>query len=52
MLEWYRVGFDHHQLMQEVDELLQSVLKTPSAEYMTYQQAFIQVLSTDPLSLQ
>ncbi len=50
MLEWYRVGFDHHQLMHEVDELLQSVLKTPSAEYMTYQQAFIQVLSTDPLS--
>ena len=26
MLEWYRVGFDHHQLMDEVDELLRGVL--------------------------
>ena len=26
ILEWYRPGFDHHQLMDEVDELLRAVL--------------------------
>ncbi|MDO6461475.1 EF-P lysine aminoacylase EpmA [Granulosicoccaceae sp. 1_MG-2023] len=25
MLEWYRVGFDHHELMREVDDLLHQV---------------------------
>ena len=29
MLEWYRVGFDHHQLMKEMDALLQIILKLP-----------------------
>ncbi|MEX3074441.1 elongation factor P--(R)-beta-lysine ligase [Vibrio alginolyticus] len=49
MLEWYRVGFDHHQLMDEMDDLLQKVLKCGAAERMTYQQAFIQVLGVCPL---
>lgn len=33
MLEWYRVGFTYHQLMQEVDELLQTVLSTPPSAF-------------------
>ncbi len=49
MLEWYRVGFDHHQLMDDMDDLLQKVLKCGAAERMTYQQAFIQVLGVCPL---
>jgi lysyl-tRNA synthetase class 2 len=49
MLEWYRVGFDHHKLMDEMDELLQLVLQSESAERMTYQQAFLQVLKVCPL---
>ncbi|MCG3732279.1 elongation factor P--(R)-beta-lysine ligase [Vibrio cincinnatiensis] len=49
MLEWYRVGFDHHNLMDEVDALLQTVLSTSSAERITYQQAFQRVLSVCPL---
>lgn len=49
MLEWYRVGFDHHQLMDEMDELLQRVLKCGSAHRMTYQQAFLDVLGVCPL---
>ncbi|HHG3227650.1 TPA: elongation factor P--(R)-beta-lysine ligase [Vibrio parahaemolyticus] len=44
MLEWYRVGFDHHKLMDEMDDLLQLVLKCGAAQRMTYQQAFIDVL--------
>lgn len=49
MLEWYRVGFDHHKLMDEMDALLQHVLQCGSAERMTYEQAFIQVLGVCPL---
>ncbi len=49
MLEWYRVGFNHHDLMDEMDELLQLVLETESAERMTYQEAFIKVLGVCPL---
>ncbi|WP_117236230.1 elongation factor P--(R)-beta-lysine ligase [Vibrio maerlii] len=49
MLEWYRVGFDHHDLMDEMDDLLQVTLKCQPAERMTYQQAFLQVLNVCPL---
>ena len=49
MLEWYRVGFDHHKLMDEMDELLQLTLKCGAADRMTYQQAFISVLAVCPL---
>ncbi|OAJ93728.1 elongation factor P--(R)-beta-lysine ligase [Vibrio bivalvicida] len=49
MLEWYRVGFDHHKLMDEMEALLQVVLECAQAERMTYQQAFIDVLGVCPL---
>ncbi|USD65080.1 elongation factor P--(R)-beta-lysine ligase [Vibrio sp. SCSIO 43136] len=49
MLEWYRVGFDHHDLMDEMDQLLQQVLDCGNAERMTYQQAFVSVLAVCPL---
>lgn len=50
MLEWYRPGFDHFDLMQEISELLTVVLGTTKVQQLTYQQAFEQVLSVDPLS--
>jgi lysyl-tRNA synthetase class 2 len=50
MLEWYRPGFDHHALMQEVDALLQHLLHTPPAEQFTYQALFMRYLSVDPHS--
>lgn len=49
MLEWYRVDFDHHQLMDEMDELLQLVLGCGDAQRMSYQQAFLSVLGVCPL---
>ncbi|HEX4045147.1 MAG TPA: EF-P lysine aminoacylase EpmA [Gammaproteobacteria bacterium] len=48
MLEWYRPGFDHHALMQEMDLLLQVVLATPPAEKVTYAQLFMTGLDLDP----
>ncbi|EKO3496179.1 elongation factor P lysine(34) lysyltransferase [Vibrio fluvialis] len=49
MLEWYRIGFDHHDLMDEMDALLQMTLQIGSAERLTYQQAFLDVLGVCPL---
>ncbi len=49
MLEWYRPGFDHHALMDEMDAMLMAVLKCPLAERMTYQQAFLSTLNVCPL---
>ncbi|EPE37841.1 hypothetical protein CF66_2103 [Candidatus Photodesmus katoptron] len=49
MLEWYRVDFNHHQLMDEVDELLQLILNSRLAERISYQQAFIDALGICPL---
>lgn len=49
MLEWYRLDFTHHDLMNEMNELLTLVLKCGQAERMTYQDAFIQVLGVCPL---
>lgn len=50
MLEWYRVGFDHWQLMDEVNELMQTVLGCDKAQQISYQKAFIDHLDIDPLS--
>lgn len=50
MLEWYRPGFDHHALMDEMDELLQVILKIPAAERLTYQALFLSHLDIDPLT--
>lgn len=50
LLEWYQVDFDHFQLMDEMDQLLQLVLSCGQAKRLSYQQAFIEVLDVDPLS--
>ncbi|MBD1557395.1 elongation factor P--(R)-beta-lysine ligase [Vibrio sp. S9_S30] len=49
MLEWYRIDFNHHDLMDEMDELLQLTLRCKKAERMTYQNAFLSVLGVCPL---
>jgi elongation factor P--(R)-beta-lysine ligase len=48
MLEWYRPDFDHHQLMQEIDDLLQHVLQTTPAQKLTYAEIFEQYLQINP----
>ncbi len=50
MLEWYRPGFDHHLLMDEVESLLVSLLASEKPTRMTYQEAFEYYLSLCPLS--
>ena len=56
MLEWYRSGFDHQQLMDEMEMLfeylinqMQTNIKCQAAIRISYQQAFIRSLDIDPL---
>ncbi|MBU0456065.1 MAG: EF-P lysine aminoacylase EpmA [Pseudomonadota bacterium] len=48
MLEWYRLGFDHHALMDEMDDLLQFVLPFKRARRFSYQAVFQKILGIDP----
>ncbi len=48
MLEWYRPGFDHLQLMDEVEALVVSLLAIDSCERVSYAALFQQYLGIDP----
>ncbi|TVP89688.1 MAG: EF-P lysine aminoacylase GenX [Pseudomonadaceae bacterium] len=45
MLEWYRPGFDHHQLMDEVEALSQAVLGHIPARRVRYAELFRECFS-------
>ncbi len=53
LVEWYRVGFDHHDLMREVDDLLGLLFPAEQlsrpAEVISYQAAFQWILGLDAL---
>lgn len=51
LLEWYRLGACHHELMDEVDEFLQSILSTQPMLRKTYQHVFMDICEIDPLSV-
>jgi lysyl-tRNA synthetase class 2 len=48
MLEWYQLGFDHHALMNEMDELLQLILKTPPAERVSCADLYEKYVGINP----
>lgn len=48
ILEWYHVGFNHHDLMAEMDELLNYLLNSQPAEKITYAELFKKYLAIDP----
>jgi lysyl-tRNA synthetase class 2 len=56
MLEWYRLGMDHQELMHEVADLLDELFNDSEIEledaplFLTYQQAVIQYAGLDPFS--
>ena len=50
ILEWYRVGFDHHLLIADVDALLDRVLGPRSSRRMTFRDAFLRHLDLDPFA--
>ncbi|OAI49135.1 poxB regulator PoxA [Gammaproteobacteria bacterium SCGC AG-212-F23] len=48
MLEWYRPDFNHHDLMNEMDDLLQLVLNKGKAERLSYAAAFVNTVGINP----
>jgi len=48
MLEWYRPGWDHHRLMDEIDALLQAMLGVEAGERISYGDAFRRHADLDP----
>lgn len=53
MLEWYRVGWDHHRLAEETTALVREALalveRTATLHVTTYRQLFLDILDIDPL---
>jgi lysyl-tRNA synthetase class 2 len=53
MLEWYRVGWDHRQLMHEVVDLVEAALamlqRRAEIRVSSYRQLFLDELGIDPL---
>lgn len=54
LLEWYRVGFDHHELMDEVEAVIAAALtpvrRVPAADRIPYAEAFRRHAAVDPLT--
>ena len=50
ILEWYRVGFDHHRLIDDVDALLDRLLGSRSSSRLAFREAFLRHLDLDPLT--
>lgn len=54
LLEWYRLDFDHHALMGEVNFLIRYLaadfLKLERSEFFSYQKAMITFAKVDPFS--
>ena len=50
LLEWYQLDVDHHQLMSQMDLLLQELLGCKSKRRVTYQQIFQDVCQIDVLN--
>ena len=48
ILEWYRLGFDHHQLMKEVVELLSNLANFKKVARYTYEDIYQEVLGINP----
>ena len=54
LLEWYRIDFDHHALMGEVNALLRFItedfLKLERSQFFSYQDAMIKFAEVDPFN--
>lgn len=54
MLEWYRVGWDHRQLIEETVELVRTALalvgRSATLQVLSYRDLFLQGLGLDPFA--
>ena len=49
MLEWYRLGFNHFELMEEVADLFKEILCCSEPSIISYQALFLENVNIDPL---
>ena len=53
MIEWYRLGLDHHALMRDVESLIRALLEgqrdVPPSVHVSYRDAFDAAVGLDPL---
>ncbi len=50
LLEWYRPGYNHHDLMRELEDLLKLLLNTHSADKKSYRECFLTFTQIDPFT--
>lgn len=50
LLEWYRPGYDHHDLMTEVAQLVCDCLGERQVRKLSYRQCFLELLEIDPFT--
>jgi lysyl-tRNA synthetase class 2 len=50
LLEWYRLGYDHHQLMAEVAELACFCIGERAWQKFSYRELFMRFLKLDPFT--
>ncbi len=55
LLEWYRIGYDHHRLMDDVEQLITTLFQhcnrqLPTFSRFTYTELFQRFCAIDPLS--
>lgn len=48
LLEWYRPGWDHHDLMDEMDDLLAALVDAAPARRQTFAELFRETVGVDP----
>ncbi len=48
LLEWYQPGFDHHQMVDQLGELMQACLGSQPIRRFSYRELFLQFLNIDP----
>lgn len=48
ILEWYRINFNHHDLMDEIEELLIYITNSPKAKRYTYEEIYKKILKINP----
>lgn len=51
MLEWYRMDFDHYQLIEEVCQFIQEIVGKKESNIVSYREVFISLLSIDPFNI-
>ena len=51
MLEWYRVGFNHLDLIQEVCDFIEKIIGDRKVKIFCYRDAFLDLLSIDPFCI-